>query len=200
MHCSRGRLEVVFLPDYGVSLAEIIIPAADLSEQISTAGTEASGTGNMKFALNGACTIGTWDGANIEMAEAMGAEQMFVFGLRAHEVASTRAAGYRPQLHVERSPALRSALDAIGSGRFSPHERDRYEGLVDTLLTRDPYLLLADFDDYLRAQAEVDALFAQPAGWAERCLRNIAGMGRFSVDRTIGEYAARIWATRGLLE
>ncbi|MBL8332200.1 MAG: glycogen/starch/alpha-glucan phosphorylase [Rubrivivax sp.] len=193
-----GRLKVVFLPDYGVSLAEAIIPAADLSEQISTAGTEASGTGNMKFALNGACTIGTWDGANIEMAEAMGPEHMFVFGLRAPQVAQIKALGYDPRLHVEQNLQLQRVLHAIGEGEFSPGEPGRYKGLVQGLLTRDPYLLCADFAAYVQAQVEVDACFRDRARWAERALRNVAGMSRFSVDRTIAEYAATIWQTRGL--
>jgi len=187
------RLKLVFLPNYGVSLAEVIIPAADLSEQISTAGTEASGTGNMKFALNGACTIGTWDGANIEMAEAMGVEQMFVFGLRADRVAQVKALGYDPRLYVEENPALKAVLDAIAGGAFSPGEPERYRGLVHHLLTRDPYLLMADFAAYVKTQLEVDALYADRAAWAERALRNIAGMGWFSVDRTITEYVDKVW-------
>jgi starch phosphorylase len=188
------RLKLVFLPDYGVSLAEVIIPAADLSEQISTAGTEASGTGNMKFALNGACTIGTWDGANIEMAQAMGEDQMFVFGLRTEQVAQLKALGYDPRLYVEENLQLQRVLDAIGSGAFSHHEPQRYQGLVQGLLTRDPYLLMADFGSYVKTQLEVDALYAQPAAWTERAIRNIAGMGPFSVDRTVAEYARRVWA------
>ena len=188
------RLKVVFLPNYGVSLAEIILPAADLSEQISTAGTEASGTGNMKFALNGALTIGTWDGANIEMAQAMGEQHMFVFGLRADAVARVKALGYDPRLHVEENRALRAVLDAVGGGAFSPGEPQRYQALVQPLLQHDPYLLLADFADYLRAQGEVDALYRNPAAWAERAWHNIAGMGAFSVDRTISEYTRQVWA------
>ena len=190
------KLKVVFLPNYGVSLAGQIIPAADLSEQISTAGTEASGTGNMKFALNGACTIGTWDGANIEMAQQIGAENMFVFGLRAEQVAQMKALGYDPRLYAEQDLQLRAVLDAIGSGAFSHHEHDRYRGLVQALLQRDPYMLLADFAGYVRAQAEVDKVFADPAAWARRALKNIAGMGWFSVDRTIGEYNAQVWSAR----
>ena len=187
-------LKVVFLPNYSVSLAEAILPAADLSEQISTAGTEASGTGNMKFALNGACTIGTWDGANIEMAQAMGPEQMFVFGLRADAVARTKALGYDPRLHIEHNPALRAVLDAINGGAFSPGQPDRYRGLVQSLQQHDPYLLMADFDDYVRTQAQVDAAFNDRPAWAERALRNLAGMGPFSTDRTIREYAQQVWA------
>ena len=188
------RLKVAFLPNYGVSLAQVIIPAADLSEQISTAGTEASGTGNMKFAMNGACTIGTWDGANIEMAQAMGEEHMFVFGLRAEQVAQMKALGYDPRLYAEENLQLRAVLDALADGTFSYHEAERYKGLVQHLLTRDPYFLLADFGGYVRTQMEVDALYADRAAWAERALRNIAGMGPFSVDRTIGEYVRKVWA------
>jgi len=188
------RLKVVFLPNYSVSLAEVIIPAADLSEQISTAGTEASGTGNMKFALNGALTIGTWDGANIEMAEAFGPENMFVFGLRADAVTRLKTLGYDPRLHVEQNPALRAALDAIGDGAFSHGEADRYRGLVDSLLRRDTYMLLADFADYVAAQWRVDALYREPAAWARTALLNVAGMGPFSTDRTVREYIDKVWA------
>jgi glycogen phosphorylase len=188
-----GRLKVVFLPNYSVSLAEIIIPAADLSEQISTAGTEASGTGNMKFGLNGALTIGTWDGANIEMGQAVGESNLFVFGLRADAVARMKQLGYDPRLYAEQDPRLRAVLDAIAGGTFSPSEPDRYRGLVDSLLYRDTYMLLADFDDYLAAQARVDALYRDPAAWATMALRNVAGMGSFSVDRTIRDYLERVW-------
>ncbi len=191
-------LKVVFLPNYGVSLAELILPAADLSEQISTAGTEASGTGNMKFALNGACTIGTWDGANIEMAQAMGEHNMFVFGLRADAVARTKQLGYEPRLHVEENLQLRAVLDAIAGGGFCRSQPDRYRGLVQGLLQHDPYLLLADFKAYVATQLQVDALYAQPAAWAERALRNLAGMGPFSTDRTIAEYRRKVWAAPAL--
>ncbi|MGI9154718.1 MAG: glycogen/starch/alpha-glucan family phosphorylase, partial [Rubrivivax sp.] len=190
------KLKVAFLPNYGVSLAQVIIPAADLSEQISTAGTEASGTGNMKFALNGACTIGTWDGANIEMAQAMGEEQMFVFGLRTEQVAQAKALGYDPRLYVEENLQLRAVLDALAGGTFSYHEPDRYKGLVNNLLQSDPFFLMADFGSYVRTQLEVDALFANRPAWAERALRNIAGMGPFSVDRTIGQYIEQVWCPR----
>jgi starch phosphorylase len=189
-----GRLKVAFLPNYGVSLAEVIFPAADLSEQISTAGTEASGTGNMKFALNGACTIGTWDGANIEMAQAIGEEQFFVFGLRTEQVQALREQGYQPGRFIDASPALQSVLDAMADGTFSPGEPHRYHDLVRTLAERDPYLLMADFDAYVATQHEVDRAYADRDGWARRALLNIAGMGPFSVDRTIGEYVERVWA------
>ncbi len=192
-----SKLKVVFLPNYSVSLAEVILPASDLSEQISTAGTEASGTGNMKFAMNGALTIGTWDGANIEMAEAMGVENMFVFGLRTDAVAKMKSWGYDPRLYAEENQSLQHVLDAIGGGVFSWGEPDRYRSLVQPLLHRDPYMLLADFADYVHAQAQVDALYRQPAAWAERALRNIAGMGAFSTDRTIAEYIEQVWAAPG---
>ena len=188
------KLKVVFLPNYGVSLAQVIIPAADLSEQISTAGTEASGTGNMKFAMNGACTIGTWDGANIEMAQAMGEDQMFVFGLRADAVARMKALGYDPKLYIEENRALQQVLQALGDGTFSHGEPGRYQDLVNTLTHRDPYMLMADFASYVDMQLEVDALYALPEAWAQRALRNVAGMGPFSVDRTIADYVRDIWA------
>jgi len=189
-----SALKLVFLPNYGVSLAEQIIPAADLSQQISTAGTEASGTGNMKLALNGACTLGTWDGATIEMAEAMGVEQMFVFGLRADEVSELKSLGFDAALVVMQNPMLKGVLDAIADGQFSPGEPTRYRELIDGLLKHDRYLLLADFAAYVEAQGEVDRLYREPARWAERALRNIAGMGRFSTDRTVAEYARDVWS------
>ncbi len=189
-----GKLKLVFLPNYGVSLAETIIPAADLSEQISTAGTEASGTGNMKFAMNGALTIGTWDGATIEMAEAIGPDDMFVFGLRADAVTKLKATGYDPRGVAMQNAALKAVLDAIGNGSFSPGEPSRYRALVDDLLNRDHYLLLADFPDYVATQARVDALYRDTAAWNVCALHNIAGMGFFSADRTVAEYVAKVWA------
>ncbi|WP_291012486.1 glycogen/starch/alpha-glucan phosphorylase [Hydrogenophaga sp.] len=187
------KLKVVFVPNYRVSLAEIIIPAADLSEQISTAGTEASGTGNMKFALNGALTIGTWDGANIEIAEQVGVDNMFVFGLRTEQVAAVRAAGYRPRQHYEESYDLRLAIDRIADGAFSPAEPHRYHDLVGALLDSDHYLLLADYADYVATQHQVDALYRRPIEWTRQAILNVAGMGFFSSDRTIREYADDIW-------
>jgi starch phosphorylase len=189
-----GKLQLVFVPNYGVGVAEVLIPAADLSEQISTAGTEASGTGNMKFALNGALTIGTWDGANIEMAEAIGEDELFVFGLRAEDVRAVRALGYDPRLHYEENAQLRAVVDAIAGGAFSPGDERRYRPLTDALLGQDNYLLLADFASYIAAQSRVDALYANPAAWATRAWRNIAGMGAFSTDRTIAEYARKVWS------
>ena len=189
-----GKLKLVFMPNYGVSLAETIIPAADLSEQISTAGTEASGTGNMKFAMNGALTIGTWDGANIEMAEAIGESDLFVFGLRTDGIAKLRAVGYDPRWIASQNPALQQVLDAIGNGAFSPGEPKRYRALIDGLLGADPYLLVADFADYVAAQARVDALYRDSEAWNACALRNIAGMGFFSTDRTVREYAGNVWS------
>jgi starch phosphorylase len=192
-----GRLKVVFLPNYGVSLAEAIMPAADLSEQISTAGTEASGTGNMKLALNGALTIGTDDGANIEIRQAVGDDNIFIFGLRTPEVADLRAGGYQPLQIYGSDPRLKAVLDAIAHGTFSPGEPDRYRGLVDALLWGgDHYLLLADFAGYVSAQQRVDALYRDADAWAAKAIANVAGMGGFSSDRTIREYAHEIWGVQ----
>ena len=187
------RLKVVFIPNYGVSVAEAVIPAADLSEQISTAGTEASGTGNMKFALNGALTIGTWDGANIEIAEAVGADNIFEFGLRADDVATLLATGYDPRLYYEGNAQLKNVLDAVARGEFSPSEPARYRALVDSLLHVDRYLLLADFAAYLAAQDAVDRAYGDPQAWAAKAIHNIAAMGYFSSDRSIRDYARLIW-------
>ena len=189
-----GKLKLVFVPNYGVSVAEVIMPAADLSEQISTAGTEASGTGNMKLALNGALTIGTDDGANIEIRQQVGDENIFIFGLSTPEVADSRAAGYQPLRLYETHPRIKAVLDAIAGGQFSDDEPGRYRELVDSLLWRgDQYMLLADFDSYVAAQARVDALFNDPQAWARKAIANVAGMGFFSSDRTIREYARDVW-------
>ena len=190
----RGRLKLVFIPNYGVSVAEVIMPGADLSEQISTAGTEASGTGNMKLAMNGALTIGTDDGANIEIRQQVGDDNIFIFGLSTAEVAAERARGYKPMGLYENNPRLKAVLDAIGGGAFSIDEPARYRALIDSLLWGgDHYLLLADFESYAAAQARVDALFRDPQAWAAKAIANVAGMGMFSTDRTIAEYARRVW-------
>ena len=186
------RLKLVFLPNYNVSLAEIIIPAADLSEQISTAGLEASGTGNMKLALNGALTIGTMDGANVEIRQHVGAENIFIFGLSAEQVAERRA-DFDARAAVAASPSLEQALNAIASGVFSPGEPDRYRDLVASLLHHDHFMVSADFDAYCEQQDAVDALWADPARWWQASIRNIAGVGWFASDRTIAEYATEIW-------
>ncbi len=184
---------MAFIPDYRVSMAEKIFVGSDLSEQISTAGTEASGTGNMKLALNGALTIGTDDGANIEIRENVGDDNIFIFGLKTPEVEARRRAGYRPGEVVAQDPTLRGVLEAIGGGLFSPDEPGRYRGLIDSLLNVDHYLLLADYADYVATQARVDALYRSPADWAAKAILNVAGMGPFSADRTIAQYAREIW-------
>jgi starch phosphorylase len=189
-----GKLKLVFVPNYGVSVAEVIMPGADLSEQISTAGTEASGTGNMKLALNGALTIGTDDGANIEIRQQVGDDNIFIFGLSAAEVAASRAAHYQPLRIYEENVRLRAVLDAVAGGQFSPAEPGRYRALVDGLLWGgDRYMLLADFDAYLAAQARVDALYRDRQAWARKAIANVAGMGFFSSDRTIRKYATEVW-------
>jgi starch phosphorylase len=189
-----GRLKVVFVPNYGVSVAEIIMPGADLSEQISTAGTEASGTGNMKLALNGALTIGTDDGANIEIRQQVGDDNIFIFGLSTEQVAAERAAGYQPLRIYEQNPRLKAVLDALAGGLFSPGEPGRYRDLVSSLLWGgDHYLLLADFESYVAAQGRVDALYRDREAWARKAIANVAGMGMFSADRTIAEYARQVW-------
>ncbi|WP_425259620.1 glycogen/starch/alpha-glucan phosphorylase [Rubrivivax sp. RP6-9] len=190
----RGRLKVAFIPNYGVSVAEVIMPGADLSEQISTAGTEASGTGNMKLAMNGALTIGTDDGANIEIRQQVGDDNIFIFGLKTPEVAALKNGGYQPLRVCEQNPVLKAVLDAIAGGVFSAEEPARYRGLVDSLLWGgDHYLLLADFDSYVQAQARVDALYRDRHAWAAKAIANVAGMGLFSSDRTILEYAREVW-------
>ena len=194
-----NRLKVVFMPNYRVSLAEVIIPAADLSEQISTAGTEASGTGNMKFAVNGALTIGTWDGANIEMAEAVGPEHMFVFGLKTEQVAALRASGYNPRRYYDNNYALKSAIDRIAEGLFCPEEPNRYHDITRTLLAHDYYLLLADYADYVATQHKVDDLYRRPNEWTRWAILNAAGMGHFSADRSIADYAQRIWNVQAVV-
>jgi starch phosphorylase len=193
---TAGLLRLVFLPNYGVSLAETIMPAADLSEQISLAGTEASGTGNMKLALNGALTLGTEDGSTIEMIERVGPQQMFLFGLRAGQVQDLHRSGYRPAETVAADARLGRALDAIAQGTFNPQEPARYARLVQDLLQQDAYLVLADFDAYLAAQAHADALFRDSDEWARRAVATVAGMGHFSADRAVAEYAQRIWHVR----
>ncbi|MDH4065068.1 MAG: glycogen/starch/alpha-glucan phosphorylase [Acidobacteriota bacterium] len=187
-------LKVVFIPNYNVSNAEWIIPACDLSEQISTAGTEASGTGNMKLALNGALTIGTLDGANIEMRRDVGEDNMFIFGLTTEQVAECRASGYDPWQVYETNAELRQALDMVAHGYFSPDEPARFRPVFDRLTAEgDHYLLLADYASYLACQTHVDAVYDRPDEWARRAILNVAGMGAFSSDRTVSEYARLIW-------
>jgi len=197
---ARGKLQVAFLPDYDVSLAQKIMPAADLSQQISTAGMEASGTGNMKLALNGALTIGTLDGANIEIRDHVGAENMFIFGLTADEVTARRSAGYEPAREVERNPELKKTLDLIASGFFSPDRPDDARPIIDRLLSPgEPFLVLADYAAYSKAQDQVDALYVLEDRWNHKAVINCLNMGYFSSDRSIREYADRIWAVRPVI-
>jgi starch phosphorylase len=187
---------VLFLPDYNVSMAERLIPASDVSEQISTAGYEASGTSNMKFMMNGALTVGTRDGATIEMAEEAGAENFFLFGLTAEQVAANRG-WYSPWWHYEHEPETRQALDLIFSNLFSAKEPGIFAPLRDTLLTHgDFYMHLADLTAYVQTQGRVGQLYADPEGWARKAVLNVAGSGKFSSDRSIAEYAAQIWGTK----
>src|SRR6202167_79581 len=196
----RDKLRVALLPDYDVSLAQKIMPAADLSQQISTAGMEASGTGNMKLALNGALTIGTLDGANSEIRDHVGEENIFIFGLTAEQAVAARAAGYRPALELERNAELREALELIDSGHFSPSRPDDAKPVVRRLLEDgEPFLVLADFASYAAAQDRVDALYTQPEEWSRKTALNCLNMGYFSSDRSVREYADRIWDVRPVL-
>jgi glycogen phosphorylase len=187
------RLKVVFFPDFNVTNAQFIYPAADLSEQISTAGKEASGTGNMKFALNGALTIGTLDGANVEIREEVGAENFFLFGLTAEEVDKVKAHGYRPRDYYERNRTLREVIDFIASGALGHGDRELFRPIVDKLLEHDPFLLLADYQEYIDAQERVNALWSKPQAWTRSSILNTARMGKFSSDRSIRDYCERVW-------
>jgi len=189
----QGLLKIAFVPNYNVSMAEIMIPATDLSEQISTAGMEASGTGNMKFGLNGALTIGTLDGANVEMQEQVGPENIMIFGLTAAEVGQKRAEGHKPREIIEGSRELSQALNAISGGVFSPDDRDRYKDLIAGLYDHDWFMVAADFDAYAATQRKLDILWTDKDDWNAKAIRNVAGMGWFSSDRTIRQYATEIW-------
>jgi starch phosphorylase len=188
-----GRLRVVFLPNYNVKQARWIYPAANLSEQISTAGYEASGTSNMKFALNGALTIGTLDGANIEIRQAVGQENFFLFGLTAEEVRAKRAAGYRPWDYYRSNSELREAIEQISSGGFSGGDRNLFKPLVDSLMGSDPYLVFADYQAYIECQEEVSEAYKDRDKWTRMSILNTARMGKFSSDRSIREYCEKIW-------
>jgi starch phosphorylase len=189
----RGRLKVVFPANFNVSMAQTIYPAADISEQISLAGKEASGTGNMKFALNGAVTVGTLDGANIEIREHVGSDNFFLFGLTADEVFALKQRGYNPREYYEANPTLRSVLDAIASGEFSQGDRELFRPIVDSLLQHDEYLLLADFAPYLECCERAAAAFRDHGGWTRMSILNAARSGFFSSDRTIRQYCEEIW-------
>jgi glycogen phosphorylase len=194
-----GRLNVVFLPDFNVKNGQRIYPAADLSEQISTAGKEASGTGNMKFAMNGALTIGTADGANLEIREQVGAENFFLFGLDVGEVRVLKAGGYQPGPYYEENRELKAAIDLISSGHFSHGDSALFKPLVDELLNRDEYLVLPDYESYIRCQEDVNRVYEARDEWVAKSILNVARMGKFSSDRSIEEYAERIWNVRPLV-
>ncbi len=189
----HDRLKVAFFPDYNVKNAQHIFPAADLSEQISTAGKEASGTGNMKFALNGALTIGTLDGANVEIREEVGAENFFLFGLTAAQVRELKSGGYRPHDHYEQNATLREVLDFVASGALAGGDTAQFQPLVDNLLWHDPFLLLADYQAYVECQDQVSALWRDPQAWTRKSILNVARMGKFSSDRSIRNYCAQVW-------
>jgi starch phosphorylase len=189
----RGRLRVVFLPDFNVKTGHRVYPAADLSEQISLAGKEASGTGNMKFSMNGALTIGTLDGANIEIRREVGAENFFLFGLKSEEVRDMKARGYAPRYYYESNASLREAIDFLASGHFSGGDTGLFAPLIDSLLHRDDYLLLADYQSYIDCQERIAAAFRDEESWARMSILNVARMGKFSSDRSIREYCTKIW-------
>uniref|UniRef100_A0AAX7SZP8 Alpha-1,4 glucan phosphorylase n=1 Tax=Astatotilapia calliptera TaxID=8154 RepID=A0AAX7SZP8_ASTCA len=194
------RLKVIFLENYRVTLAEKGIPAADLSEQISTAGTEASGTGNMKFMLNGALTIGTMDGANVEMAEEAGEENLFIFGMRVDDVEALDKRGYHAEEYYNRLPELKQAIDQIAGGFFSPKQPDLFKEIVNMLMHHDRFKVFADYEDYIKCQEKVNALYKNPKEWTKKVIYNIAGCGKFSSDRTIAQYAREIWGVEPTLE
>jgi len=189
----RDRLKVIFLKDYSVKFAQRIYPAADLSEQISTAGKEASGTGNMKFAMNGALTIGTLDGANIEIREEVGADNFFLFGMTVAEVQAKKASGYNPREYYHNNSELKLAIDRIASGFFCHGNSDLFKPLLDTLLNRDDYMLLADYQSYIDCQDRVSDLFRDTETWTDMALLNVARMGKFSSDRSIRDYCNGFW-------
>ncbi|HSD84026.1 MAG TPA: glycogen/starch/alpha-glucan phosphorylase, partial [Anaerolineae bacterium] len=192
------RLKVVFMPNFNVTLGEKIYPAAELSEQISLAGLEASGTGNMKFALNGALTIGTLDGANIEIRERVGAENFFLFGMTAEEVRALKASGYAPQDYVQRNAELQQAIDQIAGGYFSHGDKVLFHPITDKLLSGDPYLVTVDYAAFIAKQAEVDAAYRDVEGWTRKSILNTARCGFFSSDRAVRQYCEDIWKIKPL--
>jgi len=192
-----GKLKLLFLSNYNVSLAEMIIPATDLSEQVSTAGTEASGTGNMKFALNGALTIGTLDGANVEIMEEVGSENIFIFGLTTEEVEELKSSGYNPMDYYNENDELKGVIDMISSGVFCPSAPDLFKPLTDSLMYHgDNYLLFADYKAYVECQDRVGREYLDRENWIRKSIINVANMGKFSSDRTIAEYAEEIWRVK----
>ena len=193
-----GRVKVVFYPDFNVKNGQLVYAAADLSEQISTAGKEASGTGNMKFAMNGALTIGTLDGANVEIREEVGAENFFLFGLSVAEVQQLKSQGYNPASYYEGNAELREALDLIGSGYFSDGDKDLFRPLINNLLHHDEYLLFPDYQAYVDCQLAVEKTYLEQNSWTRMSILNTARMGKFSSDRSIADYAERVWSIKPL--
>jgi starch phosphorylase len=189
----QGRLRVVFLPNFSVSLGQLVYPAADLSEQISTAGKEASGTGNMKFSMNGALTVGTLDGANVEIRELVGDENFFLFGLTADQVHALKANGYNPWDYYHGNPRLKETIDLINSGFFAKGDGGLFKPLIDKLLYEDPYLLLADYQSYIDAQDRADSAYQDQENWSRMAIINAVRMGKFSSDRSIRDYCRKIW-------
>ena len=189
----RDRLKVVFLPNFNVTSGQRIYPAAELSEQISTAGKEASGTGNMKFSMNGALTIGTFDGANIEILEEVGEENFFLFGMKTEEIAKLKAEGYRPSEFYDANPELREVIDLVRKGFFSRGDSDLFRSLIDTLVWSDPFMVMADFQFYSECQARVNENYKNQESWTRKSILNSARSGKFSSDRTIREYCREIW-------
>ena len=183
----------IFIPDYSVSIAQKIIPAANISEQISTAGMEASGTGNMKFALNGAITIGTLDGANIEIKNEVGSDNLYIFGLTAEEVRKQKEQGYLPKDYYNNNPELKEVIDLIDRGCFSNNDKTLFKPITSSLLTSDYYMILADYEDYIQTQDEINLAYKRKKDWTKKSIMNTANMGKFSSDRTISEYAKEIW-------
>ena len=189
----NGKLKVAFIPNFNVKLAQRIYPASDLSEQISMAGKEASGTGNMKFALNGALTVGTLDGANVEIRDEVGKENFFLFGLTTEEVQQTRQDGYRPSEYYEQNRELREVMNMLVSGELSNGDTELFKPIFENLLQQDPYLLLKDYQSYIECQEEIHEAWRKPREWARMSILNVANMGKFSSDRSIQDYVEKIW-------
>jgi starch phosphorylase len=190
------RLKVIFFPNFNVKNSHAVYPAAELSEQISTAGKEASGTGNMKFSMNGALTIGTLDGANVEIREEVGAENFFLFGLTNEEVTNLKSDGYKPWEYYHSNPELREVIDQIRSGFFSRGDQNLFQPLVDSLISRDEYMLFADYLSYIECQERVNRAYQDQKNWSKMSILNVARMGKFSSDRSIQEYSEKIWKAK----